>query len=297
MLANKNIQEQRPRTGGRPTTGGRPINNDDTPTTTQPRIVPDPDTIRNFRGSDGNEYTIGLIGNELIQKLDSGWDRVTGWSMDMISKLKKRFYNVDRGQSVYNRNQNRGSSSCNTNGWLKDPTGSKKYVYKVKNCKWFAKNTNTCKEFNINDDSKYQTSVDKLNNEYPNSLKNCVKTHSSNEPLWVKTHLCISGFGDSLPNNNSSKVSYKSSNGKDVLNFYKDFKFIYEFENGSIINGLWKCENNEMIINTNDGYQYTSSKGWSKINQPKPEELKKDYEISKDDEIIYKQVDINKEDF
>ena len=60
-------------------------------------------------------------------------------------------------------------------------------------------------------------------------------------------------------------------------------QFIYEYENGSISNGTWKCENDEMIIDTEDGSRYTSSKGWTKVTQVKPDEFNPN--ISDDSEL------------
>jgi hypothetical protein len=79
----------------------------------------------------------------------------------------------------------------------------------------------------------------------------------------------------------------------DILNFYKNFNFSYEHESGIINKGTWKCENNIMVIDTDDKARYTSDKGWdfSKVIKKDQEIIKKDYEISPDDEIIYKQVD------
>ena len=211
------------------------------------------------------------------------------WFHDMGENVKKWWNDWRKEENSGNSN-----SSCNTNGWLKDPTGSKKYVFKVIECKWYTKNVSTCEEFNINDNLKYKRSVNILNDEYPNELKNCKKNQLSvNEPSWVKDYPCISGFGEALPKTSDSKVSFKSSNGVGILNFYKNFNFSYEHENGIIENGTWKCENNIMVIDTEDKARYTSDKGWdySKVIKKDQEIIKKDYEISPDDEIIYKQVD------
>ena len=211
------------------------------------------------------------------------------WFHDMGEDAKK-WWNDWRKEE----NNGNSNSSCNTNGWLKDPTGSKKYVFKVIECKWYTKNVSTCKVFNISDNPKYKSSVDILNKAYPNELKNCDKNQSSvNEPSWVKDYPCIRGFGAALPKNSDSKVSFKSTNGLDILNFYKNFNFSYEHESGIINKGTWKCENNIMVIDTDDKARYTSDKGWdfSKVIKKDQEIIKKDYEISPDDEIIYKQVD------
>lgn len=247
------------------------------------------------------KVTDSELQKKLKDKSDTNfWEDIKIGVPSLINKAGEWFHDMsDNAKKWWNdwrKEENSGgsSSSCNTKGWLKDPTGSKKYVFKVIECKWFTKNVNTCKEFNISDNPKFKSSVDILNNEYPNELKNCKKIQSSvNEPSWVKDYPCISGFGEALPKTSDSKVSYKTSNGLHNLNFYRDLKFIYEFENGSIINGTWKCDNNEMVIDTEDGYRYTPKDGWKKIDVIKKDQevIKKDYEISPDDEIIYKQVD------
>ena len=80
-------------------------------------------------------------------------------------------------------------------------------------------------------------------------------------------------YSDSISDFETNKISFKSTNGKDSLNFYKNLKFIYEYENGSIVNGTWKCENGEMVVDTEDGYQFTSTKGWNKVNVIKQDDL------------------------
>lgn len=257
-----------------------------------------------YRGKN-KKWLKKVTDSELQKKLKdkddtSFWEDIKIGVPSLINKAGEWFH--DMGEDAkkwwndWRKEENNGNSnsSCNTNGWLKDPTGSKKYVFKVIECKWYTKNVSTCKEFNISDNLKYKRSVDILNNAYPNELKNCNKNQSSvNEPSWVKDYPCIRGFGTALPKNSDSKVSFKSSNGLDILNFYKNSKFSYEHESGEIMNGTWKCENNVIIIDTDDKARFTSGKGWdySKVIKKDQEIIKKDYEISPDDEIIYKQVD------
>lgn len=259
-----------------------------------------------YRGKN-KKWLKKVTDSELQKKLKdksdtSFWEDIKVGVPSLINKAGEWFYNIGEDANKWwkewrkeeNNNNGNSNSSCNTNGWLKDPTGSKKYVFKVIECKWYTKNVSTCKEFNINDNPKYKSSVDILNKEYPNELKNCNKNQSSvNEPSWVKDYPCIRGFGEALPKNSDSKVSFKSSNGLDILNFYKNSKFSYEHESGEIMNGTWKCENNVIIIDTDDKARFTSGKGWdySKVIKKDQEIIKKDYEISPDDEIIYKQVD------
>ena len=259
-----------------------------------------------YRGKN-KKWLKKVTDSELQKKLKdksdtSFWEDIKVGVPSLINKAGEWFYNIGEDANKWwkewrkeeNNNNGNSNSSCNTNGWLKDPTGSKKYVFKVIECKWYTKNVSTCKEFNINDNPKYKSSVDILNKEYPNELKNCNKNQSSvNEPSWVKDYPCIRGFGAALPKNSDSKVSFKSTNGLDILNFYKNFNFSYEHESGIMNKGTWKCENNVIVIDVEDGARYTSDKGWdySKVIKKDQEIIKKDYEISPDDEIIYKQVD------
>jgi hypothetical protein len=257
-----------------------------------------------YRGKN-KKWLKKVTDNDLQKKLEdkndtSFWEDIKIGVPSLIKKAGEWFYNIGEDANKWwndwqkEENSGNSNSSCNTKGWLEDPTGSKKYVFKVIECKWYTKNVSTCKEFNINDNPKYKSSVDILNKEYPNELKNCNKNQSSvNEPSWVKDYPCIRGFGAALPKNSDSKVSFKSTNGLDILNFYKNSKFSYEHESGEIMNGTWKCENNVIIIDTDDKARFTSGKGWdySKVIKKDQEIIKKDYEISPDDEIIYKQVD------
>lgn len=115
------------------------------------------------------------------------------------------------------------------------------------------------------------------------SSTNTSTTTEPTKPSWTNEYLCLKGFVDMIPTTQTNKISFKSTSGKDSLNFYKNLKFIYEYENGSISNGTWKCENGEMVINTEDGSRYTSSKGWTKVTQVKPDEFNPN--ISDDSEL------------
>ena len=115
------------------------------------------------------------------------------------------------------------------------------------------------------------------------SSTNTSTTTEPTRPSWTNEYLCLKGFIDMIPTTQTNKISFKSTSGKDSLNFYKNLKFIYEYENGSISNGTWKCENDEMVIDTEDGSRYTSSKGWTKVNKVKPDEFNPN--ISDDSEL------------
>ena len=120
-------------------------------------------------------------------------------------------------------------------------------------------------------------------NTLTNTSTNTSTTTEPVKPSWTNDYPCISGFGKMIPTAQTNKISFPTTSGNDSINFYKNLKFIYEFENGSIINGTWKCENGEMMIDTEDGGRYTSSKGWSKVNQIKPDEFNPN--VSDDSEL------------
>ena len=134
-----------------------------------------------------------------------------------------------------------------------------------------------------------------LDERFPDAKKECGQSANTNtntnntvtepvKPSWTNDYPCLNGFGPMIPTTQTNKISFKSNNGKDSVNFYKDFKFIYEDESGSIVNGTWECNNNEMIIDTENGYRFTSStRGWNKINQIKPDEFNPN--ISDDSEL------------
>jgi hypothetical protein len=134
-----------------------------------------------------------------------------------------------------------------------------------------------------------------LDERFPDAKKECGQSANTNtntnntvtepvKPSWTNDYPCLNGFGPMIPTTQTNKISFKSNNGKDSINFYKDFKFIYEDESGSIVNGTWECNNNEMIIDTENGYRFTSStRGWNKINQIKPDEFNPN--ISDDSEL------------
>ena len=106
--------------------------------------------------------------------------------------------------------------------------------------------------------------------EMHSAKKNIISEQSIIDTKWTKNYPCISDFGKMIPTTQTNKISFPTTDGKDLIHFYKNLKFIYEDKDGSILNGTWKCENDEMVINTEDGARYTSSKGWTNINQIEP---------------------------
>lgn len=249
----------------------------------QNSITPDPNTERPARYS-GRDYIFGMVGNELIQKVNGVWKKLEGFSSEVIAKIKKDVYNIRRGQSVYDTPDNSNPSSKRKGGWLKDPNESKMYVYKVKNCKWLAKNVKTGKVYDISDNPAYKSSVDILNKAYPNALKGCEKidnTQTGNTqtittpsepttppvvlPTWAE---CIgrSLKGAVVTKDESNVEIIMAPFGKDMGYFWNDKTFMFVYANGEKLGGTWSCEGNDLLIKTNDGEQWTLSTQW--IKQP-----------------------------
>jgi hypothetical protein len=253
-------------------------------TSEQNSIIPDAGTILKDIEEKGGPYTIGLKGNELLAKFNDGWDSAMRLGINAVKYLKKKYYNLTHGDSIYDTPDNSNPSSKNK-GWLPDPTKSKMYVYKVKDCKWLAKNVKTGKVFVISDDPRYQSSVDILNGRYKNALKGCDGSNTQTDdsqtdggqtittppkptpppvvlPNWAK---CI---GDSIIGVNVTKDENDldivfSLFGKSKGYFWEDGTFMYVNENGNKVAGKWSCDNNKLLIRTEDGEQWTPSTQWT----------------------------------
>jgi hypothetical protein len=81
-------------------------------------------------------------------------------------------------------------------------------------------------------------------------------------PDWVKQYTCLSDIGkvDKTTDENQV-VGY----GDDVfLFFFKNKTFIYEKKDKTQIKGTWDCVNNNLIIKTEDGEQWSKSGSWVK---------------------------------
>lgn len=192
------------------------------------------------------------VSGKLYIKTDDGeeWTKKDGWVKQGTSSL---------GSS---------SSSSTSSGKIYTTPGDP-YQYRLSNeCEWETKGKSITDWKSLKNLPK---AIKELDKRFPKAKEECGKSTSTTteptKPLWVNEYQCFKGFINMIPSTQNNKISFKSSSGNDSLNFYKNFKFIYEFENGTIINGTWKCENDEMVINTEDGAKYTSSKGWTKANQ------------------------------
>ena len=200
------------------------------------------------------------------------------WTFEKIEELKKwwKEYKKNRDNDTDNGSDNDDLTPLSTE-WLKDPTGSQMYVYQVnKNCEWLAKRVKSGQIFNISKEQKYQRSVDILNGEYPDLIKNCNSSNAQTDggqtittptpppvvlPDWAK---CI---GDSIVGANVTKDENNadivfSLFGKSKGYFWDDGVFMYVYENGNKVAGKWSCDNNKLLIRTEDGEQWTPSTQW-----------------------------------
>jgi hypothetical protein len=188
-------------------------------------------------------------------------------------------------------------SSSNTSSGNKKiySTPGDPYQYRLSDdCEWETKGKSITDWKSL---KNLPNAIRKLDKRFPEAKKECSQstnttplppptpptTTESSKPSWTNDYPCISGFGKMIPTTQTNKISFPTTSGNDSINFYKNLKFIYEFEDGSIINGTWKCENGEMVIDTEDGGRYTSSKGWTKVNQIKPDEFNPN--VSDDSEL------------
>jgi len=216
------------------------------------------------------------VSGKLYIKTDDGYEftKKDGWVKQGTSSL---------GSS---------SSSSTSSGKIYTTPGDP-YQYRLSNeCEWETKGKSITDWKSL---KNTPAAIKELDIRFPNAKKECGQSTSTNtstntsttteptRPSWTNEYLCLKGFVDMIPTTQTNKISFKSTSGKDSLNFYKNLKFIYEYENGSISNGTWKCENDEMVIDTEDGSRYTSSKGWTKVNQVKPDEFNPN--ISDDSEL------------
>ena len=206
------------------------------------------------------------VSGKLYIKTDDGYEftKKDGWVTQGTSSL---------GSS---------SSSSTSSGKIYTTPGDP-YQYRLSNeCEWETKGKSITDWDSL---KNIPAAIKELDKRFPDAKKECGQSTSTNtstntsttteptRPSWTNEYLCLKGFVDMIPTTQTNKISFKSTSGKDSLNFYKNLKFIYEYENGSISNGTWKCENDEIVIDTEDGSRYTSSKGWTKVNKVKQDDL------------------------
>jgi hypothetical protein len=258
----------------------------------------DSDDKVQVRTQDGEDYLYFykdgkfVYENEVKAILNGTWKCVSGKlyikTEDGYEYTKKDGW-VPQGTSSLG-----SSSSSNTTSGDKKiyTTPGDPYQYRLSDdCEWETKGKSITDWKSL---KNLPNAIRILDERFPDAKKECGQSANTNtntnntvtepvKPSWTNDYPCISGFGKMIPTTQTNKISFPTTSGNDSINFYKNLKFIYEFEDGSIINGTWKCENDEMTINTEDGGRYTSSKGWSKVNQIKPDEFNPN--ISDDSEL------------
>lgn len=257
----------------------------------------DSDDKVQVRTQDGEDYLYFykdgkfVYENEVKAILNGTWKCVSG----------KLYIKTDDGYEYTKKDGwvPQGTSSLGSSSSSNTTSGDKKiyttpgdpYQYRLSDdCEWETKGKSITDWKSL---KNLPNAIKILDERFPDAKKECGQSTNTNntnnavtepvKPSWTNDYPCISGFGKMIPTTQTNKISFPTTSGNDSINFYKNLKFIYEFEDGSIINGTWKCENDEMTINTEDGGRYTSSKGWSKVNQIKPDEFNPN--ISDDSEL------------
>ena len=248
----------------------------------------DSDDKVQIRTQDGEDYLYFykdgkfVYENKVKDILNGTWKCVSG----------KLYIKTDDGYE-YTRKDGwvpQGTSSLGSSSSSSTSSGDKKiystpgdpYTYRLSDdCEWETKGKKITDWKSL---KNLPNAIRDLDNRFPEAKKECNKPTNTTppqppttepvKPSWTNDYPCIRGFGTMIPTTQTNKISFPTTGGSnDTINFYKNLKFIYEFEDGSIINGTWKCENDEMVINTEDGSKYTSSKGWSKVTQIKQDDL------------------------
>ena len=228
-----------------------------------------------------------------IIKEQSDWTRI---SKDKAANLDSNKYEVkkDDGKYYYRLKQSTPSPTptpipAQTN-WLSDPTGNQTWEYQVRDCKWVARKKGQTKEYVISDNPKYQSSVDILNNAYPNSIKDCNKSSTQQTPTkpddktdgetqtpsvifpdWVSCLKTLpTGVKMTTDTQGNSVVIYKFAGNNDCY-FWQDGTALYnDSKTGEKMKGKWSCINGQLLIKFDDwgpnGWQWSLSTGW--MEQP-----------------------------
>jgi hypothetical protein len=131
--------------------------------------------LRKLHAAVSKEYDIGDY-NEFKSKMGTKEDRKKFFDAMLVE-------NFDLGD--YSQYESRLSGVTTNNkvaqGWFKDPTGNKTWEYQSRECKWYARKIGTTTQYNISDNPKYSSSVQKLDAAYPKEIKGCQKTVKDNK--------------------------------------------------------------------------------------------------------------------
>jgi hypothetical protein len=158
-------------------------------------------------------------------------------------------------------------------GWLSDPTGNKTWEYQLRDCKWVARKIGETKEYNISDNPKYISSVQKLNDANPNLIKDCNKTkpeevkpviNQINLPDWATCIKVVPNLKLSQDSKGTSIIQMVFGDSGDYGYFWEGGTFLYVFkdENKGKIYGKWSCKDNSLVVTTDDGQVWMSGSGW-----------------------------------
>jgi hypothetical protein len=92
------------------------------------------------------------------------------------TKVEKEKTNVEKEKTNVKSDAN-STTNKTAEGWKSDPTGNKTWEYQVRECKWIARKKGTTVEYPISDNSKYSSSVQKLETAYPELIAKCKDTN------------------------------------------------------------------------------------------------------------------------
>lgn len=114
---------------------------------------------------------------------------------------------------------------------------------------------------------KYNVSVEILMEQRPtnpstqNTTNNNQQTQSSQLPAWVNDYPALKEIGE-LKKTQSDDQVYSPAERGDNLFFGKDKFFRYRKADNTAIDGTWEIQDGHLIINTEDGQQWSKGNGW-----------------------------------
>ncbi len=249
-------------------------------------LIPDEGTIKKIIER-GGPYTIGMKDNTLLRFAAGVWKDALDFGNTTVAYLKKKYYNINPGQSVFDTPENSNSSSnVNTvsNGIY--TTKGDPYQYKIVNCVWYTKSLKNRGKI-IKDWKSLEGNEDAnkiLDGRFPNARKKCKKTNATttttttttdnkpevtsidttpaNLPKWAECIKTIKNLTISQDSKGEELVIAPFDN--DLGYFWEDMTFLYVSKAGNKMYGKWSCNNNKLVINTNDGEVWMSGSGWKK---------------------------------
>ena len=239
-----------------------------------------------------NKWLNAVTDSKLVEKLkdynDGGKFKnlITTEIPTLITKFGNWFYGKTDDLKGWWKNYQKehgNSSSSNENSVSNGiyTTKGDPYQYKIVDCVWYTKGKKITNWKSLDDN---QDATDILDGRFPNARKECKKTDDNKIdggqtiitppkptpppvvlPTWAN---CI---GDSIEvvnvttDENNLDIVF-SPFGKSKGYFWNDGTFMFVYENGNKVAGKWSCDNNKLLITTEDGDQWTPSTQW--ITQP-----------------------------